>query len=74
MSAKLLQSCPTFCDLRDCSHQAPLSVGFSRQEYWSGPFPSPVGFLDPGFEPMSLISPALADRFFTTNTTFNFVS
>ena len=40
-AAKSLQSCPTLCDPID--HQAPLSLGFSRQEYWSGlPFPSPV--------------------------------
>ena len=42
MRAKSLQSCPTLCDPMDCSPQAPLSMGFSRQEYWSGlPFPSP---------------------------------
>ena len=39
-----LQSCPTLCDPIDGSHQAPLSLGFSRQEHWSGlPFPPPVG-------------------------------
>ena len=38
-----LQSCPTLCDPIDGSHQAPLSLGFSRQEHWSGlPFPSPM--------------------------------
>ena len=49
------------------THQSPLSMRFSRQEYWSG-FPcSPSGhLLDPGIEPMSLISPALAGRFFIT--------
>ena len=42
-------------------------MGFSRQEYWSGlPFPTPGDFPDPGIEPMSLASPALAGRFFTT--------
>ena len=36
------------------AHQAPLSMGFSRQEYWSGlPFPSPGGLPDPGIEPWS---------------------
>ena len=35
MHAKLLQSCPTLCVPMDCSRQIPLSVGFSRQEYWS---------------------------------------
>ena len=52
------------------AHQAPLSMGFSKQEYWSGlPFPSPVDLPDPGIEPASLMSPALASRFFTTSTT-----
>ena len=42
-TAKSLQSCPTLCDPIDGSHQAPPSLGFSRQEHWSGlPFPSPV--------------------------------
>ena len=37
------------------AHQAPLSMGFSRQEYWSGlPFPAPGDLPDPGIEPMSL--------------------
>ena len=44
--------------------QAPLPMGFSRQEYWSGlPFPSPGDLPDPGIEP---VSPALAGEFFTT--------
>ena len=42
-AAKSLQSCPTLCNPMDCSHQAPPSLGFSRQEHWSGlPFPSPI--------------------------------
>ena len=42
---------------------------FSRQEYWSGlPLPSPGDLLDPGIEPVSLASPALAERFFTTRS------
>ena len=41
--AKLLQSCPTLFDPIDGSPPAPLSLGFSRQEHWSGlPFPSPM--------------------------------
>ena len=44
-AAKSLQSCPTLCDPIDGSHQAPPSLGFSRQEYWSGvPLPSPRVF------------------------------
>ncbi|ELR50986.1 hypothetical protein M91_11145, partial [Bos mutus] len=51
-------------------HQAPLSTGFSRQEYWSGlPFPPPRDLPNPGIEPESFMSPALAGRFFTTSTT-----
>ena len=47
--------------------QAPLSMEFSRQEYWRGlPFPTPGDLPDPGVEPRSLVSPALAGRFFTT--------
>ena len=49
------------------AHQASLSMGFSQQEYWKGlPFPSPEDLLDPGIEPVSFASPALAGRFFTT--------
>ena len=49
------------------AHQAPLSMGFSRQEHWSGlPFPSPWDLPDPGIKPTSPASPALAGRFFTT--------
>ena len=44
--------------------QAPLSMAFSRQEYWSGlPFPSPGDLPNPGIKP---VSPALAGKFFTT--------
>ena len=52
------------------AHQAPLSMEFSRQEYWSGlPFPSPGDLPDLGIEPPSTASsesPALEGRFFTT--------
>jgi len=52
------------------AHQAPLSMGFSRHEYWSG-FPCPSsGYLPhPETEHVSLTFPALAGRLFTTNTT-----
>ena len=47
--------------------QTPLSVEFSRQEYWSElPFPSPGDLPDLGIKPTSLVPPALAGRFFTT--------
>ena len=46
-------------------------MGFSRQEYWSGlTCPPPLDLPDPGIEPESLMSPALADGFFTTSTTY----
>ena len=49
------------------SHQAPLSMGFSRQEYWSGlPCPPPGDLPNPGIKLVSLASPALADGSFTT--------
>ena len=53
------------------AHQAPLSMRFSRQEYWSGlPCPSPGDLPNPGIEPASLTSPALAGGFFVTSTTW----
>ena len=61
----LPQSCPTPCGSMDCSPQAPLSMGVSRQEYWSGlPFPRAGDLPHPGTEPESLAPPALAGRFF----------
>ena len=49
------------------AHQAPLSMGFPRQENWRGlPFSSPGDLPDPGIEPMSIISSALAGGLFTT--------
>ena len=60
------QLCPTLCDPMDCS-QVPLSMGFSRQEYWSGLPLLPAGDLpNPEIEPVSLASPALAGGFFPT--------
>ena len=62
MHAKSLQSFPTLCDPMDCALQT-LSMGFSRQEYWSGLQCHP-----PGIKPVSLRSPALAGRFTTSAT------
>ena len=54
VKSEVTQSCPTLWDPMDYSLQAPLSMGFSRQEYWSGlPFPSPEDLPDPGIEPGS---------------------
>ena len=56
-----------FVTPRTVTCQAPLSMGFPRQEYWSRLlFPPPGDLPDPGIEPASLISPALAGRFFPT--------
>ena len=53
------------------AHQAPLSMGFSRQEYWRRlPFPSLGVHPHPGIKSASLMSPALAGSFFTTSTTW----
>ena len=58
---------PTLCNPMNCNLQASLSMGFSRQEYWSGlPFPPPGDLPDPGIQPSSPVSPALAGRLFTT--------
>ena len=53
------QLSPTLCNLMDYSPQAPLSIGFPRQEYWSRlPFPPPGDLPDPGIEPTSPGFPA----------------
>ena len=59
-----------FVTLWTMAHQASLSVGSSRQEYWSWlPFPPTGDLSKPGIEPVSLASPALAGGFFTTSAT-----
>ena len=59
-----------FGTLWTVASRAPLSMGFSRQEYWSGlSCPPPGGLPDPGIEPVSLMSPTLAGGFFTTRAT-----
>ena len=55
------------CDPMDCSPSGSSVHGISQQKYWSWlPFLSPGDLPDPGIKPASLVSPALADRFFTT--------
>ena len=52
---------------RTVARQAPLSMGFLRQENWSGlPCPPPGDLPNPGIKPTSFVSPALAGKFFTT--------
>ena len=59
-----------FATLWTVAHETPLSMGFSREEYWNGlPFPSPGDLPDAGIEPISLLSPALAGGIFTTRAT-----
>ena len=72
MCSKSLPSCLTLCHPMDwIACQAPPSMGFSRQEYWSGLSCPPPGDLpNPGIELPSLLSHALAGRFFTTSGTW----
>ena len=63
---QLISRVQLFVTLWTAARQAPLSMGFSRQEYWSGlPFPPPGDLLDPGIELASPASSALAGGFFT---------
>ena len=71
LSTRSLQSCPTLCNRVDCSPPDSSVHGILQARYWSGlPCPPPGDFPDPGIEPISLKSPALAGRSFTTGTTW----
>ena len=60
-------SCLTLVTFWTAARQAPLSMGFSRQEYWSRlSFPTPGDLSDPGVKPMSPVSPGLAGGLFST--------
>ena len=60
-----------FATLWTAARQAPLSLGFFRQEYWSGlPCPPPGNLPNPGIKPASLTSPVLAGIFFNTSATW----
>ena len=60
-----------FATLWTVARQVPLSMGFSRQDYWRGlPCPPPGDHLNPGIEPTSLASLALVGGFFTTSATW----
>ena len=60
-----------FVTLWTVAHQAPLSMGFSRQEYWSVlPCPPSEDLPNPGIKSVSLMSPALPGGFFTTSATW----
>ena len=67
MCVSVLSLVQLFATPKTVAHQAPLFMGFSRQEYWNGvPFPLPGDLPNPGIKPRSPVSPALAGRFFTT--------
>ena len=67
LRAQLFSHVRLFATPWTVARQVPLSMGFSRQEYWSRlPFPSPGDIPDPWIEPTSLMSPALPGRFITT--------
>ena len=69
-SAQSLSCVRLFVTPQIAAHQAPPSLGFSRQEHWSGlPCPPPGNLPNPGIEPVSLMSPGLAGKVFTTSTT-----
>ena len=59
-----------FATLWTVAHEAPLSTGFSRQDYWTGlPCPSSENLPNPGIKPTSFLSPVLVGGFLTTSTT-----
>ena len=67
MCAQLLSCVHLFTIPWTVAHQAPLPMGFPRQEYWSGLlFPPPGDLSNPGIKPMSSAPPALAGGYFTT--------
>ena len=71
MKVKLLSRIQLFVTPWTVAYQAAPSMGFSRQEYWSGlPLPSLGDLPDPGIEPVFLTSPALAGTFLTTRATW----
>ena len=74
VGAELLQSCLTICDSMDCSPKCSTVHRILKARilgYWSGLHSSPPWELpNPGIKPRSLMSPALAGRFFTTHTTW----
>ena len=71
MCVKLLHSCPTLCNSMDCSLPESPVHGILQESIleWL-PFPPPGDLHDPGIKSASFMSPALADRFFTTNATW----
>ena len=67
----IAQWCPSLCSPRTVSCQAPLSIEFSGQVYWSGlPFPPAGNLPNPGIEAASFVSPALAGRYVTISATW----
>ena len=70
-ACEVIHLCPALCNPWTVAYQAPLSMEFSRQEYCSGLLhPPPRDLPNPDNKPSSLMSPALAGRFFTTSATW----
>ena len=70
MHAQSLSHAQLFVTPWIVAHQVPLSMEFSKQEYWSGlPFPTPGNLPNPGIKPTSPASPTLEGRFFTNSAT-----
>ena len=75
LHVKLLSHVRFFAASCTVAHQDPLSLEFSRQEYWRAlPFPTPGDLLDPGIESVSPESPALAGGFFTIEPTLSLIT
>ena len=73
MHAQSFSHVRLFATPRTSASQAPLSMEFSRQEYWNGMPCPPPDLPDPEIEPVSLLSPALAGEFFTTSATWKII-
>ena len=72
--AQMLSSVQFFTTPRTIACQVPLSMGFSKQEYWRGlPQTSPGDLPEPGLEPVPLTSSALAGRFFTISAALSLI-
>ena len=71
VKVSVTQSCLTLCDPWTVARQAPLPMGFSRQEYWNGvPFPTLEDLPDPGIESTTCLSPTFEGKFFATSATW----
>ena len=75
--SEVAESCPTLSDPMDCGQQAPPSMGFSRQEYWSGvPLPSPDSshYLVENLESVGKLNTPLENSFFPLPSSLYYIS